>query len=521
MPIYNTNKFWNYITNEPYGMILKCKDILTRKDYNFDTKTYDISYYYNNISSFTVENFRYDTIRFPAGLTKYVSEKAGIFVENLPIDPIYNYTEEQVLEYANKVKVINPKYEVRDYQIKACLTSLNNFRSLIVAGTGSGKTSIMSLLCLIMYKSKILIMNGNNFILQQIYDRLVSFGETDISWNPSEDPDYSKRIVIMNTALSDSRLNTQDQNYIKYLSTVNTVIQDEAQHFQSLTAFEPLFYMDPDKLERIVGYTASPFREYKNPYKNSDDFRLIGLLGEPAFTYDMKQSIADGNIAQPYGYFIRYQNKIPFIPEQFKDNYYMKYRASITYNKARNKACFEMIKYLYKHNIITFISLNNIKPAQKLLEELAKENVPALIICGDNKIYRTTTSPRGKIKIVEENGNTDTLKKELQNGLKIVIGTSVLDEGVDIDLFQATILCTAGKTPISALQRVGRSVRKKVNGMNVSLAIDFRDEGGLQIFKDHYLQRRELMENSGVKVLNDVHDFLELVEKIENAKEEG
>ena len=28
------------------------------------------------------------------------------------------------------------------------------------------------------------------------------------------------------------------------------------------------------------------------------------------------------------------------------------------------------------------------------------------------------------------------------------------------------------------------------------------------------------LENSGVKILNDVHDFLELVEKIENAKEE-
>ena len=379
----------------------------------------------------------------------------------------------------------------------------------------------MSLVTQVLSKDKILIINNNNFILKQIYDRILSFGETDICYNKGEEPDYSKRIVIMSSGLSDSRLNTQNKDYITFLNKVNTLIYDECQHMQSLTFFEPIFYTNPDNLRHIIGYTASPFREYKNPYKNPDDFRLIALIGEPVFKYEMKDTISDGNIAQPYAYFIRYQNKVPFIPEQFKDNYYMKYRASITYNKTRNKAGFEMIKYLYKHNIITFIAFNNIKPGQKLLEELYKENINAVMIAGNETIYRCTKSKRGKIKIEEETGTPDTLKKEiLNNNLKLVIGTSVLDEGVDIDLFQATVLFSAGRSPIGGLQKVGRSVRKKVNGMNVSLAIDFKDEGGLPMFRDHYLQRRELMEDSGIIILNDVHDFLDLVEKIEKSKEE-
>ena len=836
MPIYNTNKFWNYVTNEPLGIINKCREVLTRKDYNFDTKHYDISNYYNDISSFTVEYFRYDTIRFPAGLTKYLAEKVGIAIEDCNNEEKILYTQEDVLKTAELVRQVNPKFEIRDYQIEAALQSINNFRSLIVSSTGSGKTSIMSLVTQILSHDKILIINNNNFILKQIYDRIISFGETDICYNKGEEPDYTKRIVIMSSGLSDSRLNTQNEEYIKFLKDINTFITDECfsgdteiltnegwkrfdiltgteefanfkadtreiyftpgqlikrfhnnkciklkthrtaniimtpghqqlyinkkneiyketienmkcsnqnnvfisgkgigkkehlteldkiliaiqadgcaverhnwskyqicfskerkinkwlditknftgelienksdtrlnktrrkwsillegyenkkakhlnqcfslkdfseqsakefieevinwdgwidesgligydstdkenasfvsavatlagyssfmckktdsrsenfkdsyrvfihnktlkntglwkkeyidyndyvycvevpehniivrnsgddqftivtgncHHLQSLTSFEPIFYMNPDNLRHIIGYTASPFREYKNPYRNPDDFRLIALIGEPAFKYEMKDTIADGNIAQPYAYFIRYQNKVPFIPEQFKDNYYMKYRASITYNKARNKAGFEMIKYLYNHDIITFIAFNNIKPGQKLLEQLYENNIKAVMITGDETIYRCETTKRGKIKVISEQGNPDTLKEEIKKGLKVVIGTSVLDEGVDIDLFQATVLYSAGKSPIGGLQKVGRSVRKKVNGMNVSLAIDFRDEGGLNMFKDHYLQRRELMIDSGIKVLDNVYDFLKLVEDIKNAKEE-
>jgi superfamily II DNA or RNA helicase len=82
------------------------------------------------------------------------------------------------------------------------------------------------------------------------------------------------------------------------------------------------------------------------------------------------------------------------------------------------------------------------------------------------------------------------------------------------------LLWSGNKETIPYLQRIGRGTRKKVNGMNVSLAIDFKDVGGLYTFEDHYLKRKKLMEDSGIKILADVHDFIKLVEDIENAKEE-
>ena len=80
----------------------------------------------------------------------------------------------------------------------------------------------MSMVCKILSDNYILIMNGNNFILQQIYDRLTSIGISDISWNPSKDPDYTKQIVLINTKLSDSKLNSQDTGYLEFLNKINT-----------------------------------------------------------------------------------------------------------------------------------------------------------------------------------------------------------------------------------------------------------------------------------------------------------
>lgn len=381
-------------------------------------------------------------------------------------------------------------------------------------------TSVMSLVCKILENDKILIMNGNNFILQQIYDRLLSFGIMDVSWNPSKEPDYSKRIVILNSKGSDQRLNKKDPDYLKFLKTVNTWITDEAQHFQSLTAFEPVFYMDDTKLQHIIGYSGSPFRNYKHPYNDKDDFVLIALLGEPVFTYEMKDTIADQNIAQPYAYFINYPNKEINIPPALKDNYFMQYRFAITYNKPRNRSGIEMLKFLNKHGIKTLASFNNIKPGQNMMKTLKQEGVDSKFICGDNTIHEWVKTPRGGLRLQTTEGNVDDIKRAFENGYNIIFGSSVMDEGVDLEDFQAVVLFSAGKTPIAGIQRIGRASRKKKNGQNISFVIDFKDVNGNYMFRNHYEKRRQMMIDSGVKIIDKVQDFCKMVEELNKNPEE-
>jgi len=514
--IYNTQTFWSYICNESEYMLNQVKDILTRKEYNFDTKKYNIRKFYQKINRIVVGDIMpYESIRFPTGLIKFITDKLPIQVE-IKDRGFKKYTEQEVLDYANIVKEINPKFEIRDYQVEAVLTSLNTFESLIYSATGSGKTSIMSLVCKILEEDRILIMNGNNFILQQIYDRLLSFGITDISWNPSKEPDYTKRIVIINTKSSDERLNKQNPAYLDFLQKVNVWITDECQHLQSLTSFEPVFYMNEENLKHIIGYSGSPFRNYDHPYNNPDDFTLIAILGEPAFVYEMKDTIGDKNVAQPYSYFINYPNRAPFLPEHLKDNYFVQYRLSITYNKNRNKAGIEMLKYLNKNNVKTLVSINNIKPGQNLMKTLKEEGVDSIFVCGDNTVYEWKMSKNNKPHLKTREGGTEEIQQAFDRGYNIIFGSTVLDEGVDVENFQAVVMFSAGRTPIAAAQRVGRASRKKKTGKNISFVIDFKDTGGLPTFQSHYEQRKKLMGDLGIINLPKVQDFCKMIEELHN-----
>lgn len=518
MPIFKTYGFWDYITDESPILLQRVKEVLTHKSYNFETKHNEYETYWQEEYGPVINGERVVTLRYPSGLTPYLLKKFTIpFVE---LEKQYRkYTDEEILSVFKNAAEHNPTFEIRDYQIDMVRIPTQRFASLILSGVGSGKTSGMSLLIQLLSDQKILVMNGNNFILQQIYDRLISFGETDISWKPSKDPDYSKRIVLINTKLSDSKLNKQDPDYINFLGTVNTMIVDEAHRMQALTGFEPIFYMNPTKLLHIVGYSGSPYRNSKNIYTTAEDFRLTALLGEPAFKYEMKDTVEKGTIAKPYAYFIQYNNRKAFVPEQFEDNYFMQYRANIIYNKPRNAAGVEMLKFLHNNGIKTIASFNNIKPGQNIMKSLKEVGIPALFICGDETIYEWVYTKKGKLKLEKRDGTPDDIKKALNSDeYNIVIASQVLDEGVDIDIFQCAVLFSANKSNIGVLQRIGRASRKRKNGENVSLVVDFKDVGGHYIFQNHYLERKKLMQSSGITVFEQVQDFISLVKEIGNGR---
>ena len=513
--IYTDQTFWCYLCNESQFLVNQVKTMLTKTYYDFDTKKKKLVVFYQPVNRIQIDNDIYETIRFPSGLIKYITDKLPIEIDKKErIER--KFTEEEVINYANIIKGFNEKFEVRDYQIEAAMSSLNRFQSLIYSSVGSGKTSVMSLVCKILSNDRILITNGNNFILQQIYERLLSFDITDVSWNPSKEPDYTKRIVLINTKSSDERLNRKDESYLTFLKSVNTWIIDECQHFQALTAFEPWFYMDENNLHRVIGYSGSPFRNYEHPYNNEDDFVLISLLGEPCFTYTMKDSINDENIAQPYSYFINYPNREAWLPEHLRDNYFVQYGANITHNKARNRAGIELLKYLNKYGIKTLASINNIKPGQNLMKTLKEEGVKSKFICGDNTMYEWIPGKKGKLKLEKKtDATTNDIKKAFDEGYNIIFGSTVLDEGVDIEEFQAVVLFSAGKTPIAGIQRLGRCSRKKKSGKNISFVIDFKDVGGNYMFQSHYEQRKKMMKDSGVINIEKVQDFCKMIQEMD------
>ena len=211
MPIVHTNQFWDYIINEPLSIINKAKEFLIKEDYDYQTKEKKFATYYQTVSKIEIDSVFYETIRFPGGLYNWLANNLGISIDYKKFT-FQEYEENDIIEHCQEMTKINPTFEIRNYQVDAVLTSLNDFRSLIYSGVGSGKTSILAIVCrILMNENKILILNDNNFILQQIYDRLISFNINNVSWEKSSEPDYSKQIIIKSTAGSASRLSRKDE----------------------------------------------------------------------------------------------------------------------------------------------------------------------------------------------------------------------------------------------------------------------------------------------------------------------
>lgn len=499
--IYKFDSLWSYLSNEPYDVVEKAKKLLTRSDYDYEREKWNITNFWVS-HSFVLDM---ETIKFPTGFCEYLSRELDIEIDYKPIKKDEHNIQE-VLDIAEKVKEICPGFEVRDYQTNMALIPCNRYLSFIVSSTSSGKTSTMTLTALLMKNKKILVMNNQNFILKQIYERFLAMGidKEEIGTGVS---DLSKRIVIISSQTSYNKIKEQNEEYLNYLKSVEVIMVDEVQHFQSLSHFSVLFYTS--NLQHLIGYTGSPYKNPKDPYKNTDDVTLIGLLGEPAIEFTLQDSIKGNNVAQPYSYFINYKTYPVEYPVDTP--FYLQYRRSIVYNKARNKAGIEIVKYLNKRGIKTLALFRDIKNhGLKIMKELTQSGVKCLFLQGGEKIHEYDD----KLKLNSRKGNTDDIKEALQNGYNVVLASQVMDEGVDISLFQAGVLFTGGQSAIKIIQQTGRVARKKEGKENIALMIDFNDTGTNKVMERHFNIRRKTLKNNGVIELPTVHNLFDIIDKI-------
>jgi superfamily II DNA or RNA helicase len=127
---------------------------------------------------------------------------------------------------------------------------------------------------------------------------------------------------------------------------------------------------------------------------------------------------------------------------------------------------------------LTVIILVQHKEHGKLLLEMLKASgVRADYIFGEHK-QEERQSALNKLK----NGKIDVL-----------IGSTILDVGVDVPAVGVGILAGGGKAEVALRQRVGRVLRAKKLVANVAFVVDFDDEHNDHTRK-HAAQRRAIVE---------------------------
>ena len=101
-----------------------------------------------------------------------------------------------------------------------------------------------------------------------------------------------------------------------------------------------------------------------------------------------------------------------------------------------------------------------------------------------------------------ENDLRDEKIQDMRDGaLKVMISSTIIDEGVDISGIDTLILGAGGKSLRQTLQRVGRGLRKKKTGENKVEVFDFYDLTNKHL-KKHSEQRRKIYEDEQFEIVD-------------------
>lgn len=272
------------------------------------------------------------------------------------------------------------------------------------------------------------------------------------------------------------------QKTIKLLSMFEFVILEEAHEASGNSYYEILRHC-PNAHYRLA-LTATPFM------KDSEEsnMRLMACSGMIGIKVSEKMLIDRGILAKPFFKIINLNKK----PEKLMrgTGWQSAYRIGIKENEERNLSLVAEIRRGQRYGLTAMVLVQHTAHGEHIAELLSKYGVRAEFISGDS-----TQAERKRALMRLANGETDAL-----------VGTTILDVGVDVPAVGMVILAGGGKAEVAMRQRIGRGLRAKKRGPNVAFVVDFSDHWN-SYTDAHAKQRLEIIKTTEGFGENIVHDF--------------
>ncbi|MFV8944309.1 DEAD/DEAH box helicase [Moellerella wisconsensis] len=239
-----------------------------------------------------------------------------------------------------------------------------------------------------------------------------------------------------------------------------------------------------------LGLTATPFM------KDSAEanMRLMAVTGSIGIKVSEKYLIDRGILAKPYFLYL----KTDYIPDETRikedladkmgnsrlgrtSPYTRAAQLGITYNLARNKLVVKYAKDLFDHGLSTMLLVRLKRHGQILKEMLTDLGIRTEFIFGESK----------------QKERLQQLNKLRNREIDVLIGSTILDVGVDVPGVGGVILAGGGKAEVELRQRVGRGLRKKKDQANICFVIDFLDYSNNHLLKHSFERRVIIKETDG------------------------
>jgi len=203
--------------------------------------------------------------------------------------------------------------------------------------------------------------------------------------------------------------------------------------------------------------------------------KMYGQTGRPVITIRNELLISRGFSAKPTIYMTPIKT-----PKLGKANFQVAYQKGIVENKYRNKIIAEQVKKRYDEGKGCLIIVNRKEHGENLKDRLMELGVECEFTHGSYE-------------------NREGVLKDMTSGkLKVLIATTILDEGVDIAGINCLWMAAGMKSYRMVLQRVGRGIRKKADGSGLEV-YDFLDDTS-DYLKSHTRQRFSYYKDEGFEI---------------------
>lgn len=400
----------------------------------------------------------------------------------------------------------NPDY---DYQMRAVRQVEKYGAGIIRVATGGGKSKIAKLL-MRRYNRMTLFLTTRGILLYQMKDQLDTLGsETGVIGDGQinfsrgvnlgmvqtlvqalDEPslDIEIRAVVKSIHTSKAKADKAAMSraevveiatkaydkkvarrnaIIRFLSLIEVVIGEEAHEAGGNSYFTILKHCKNAQIR--IALTATPFMRDSA----EDNMRLMAAFGPVLIDIPESLLIARGILAKPYFKFVDAPApKVLRKTSPFERAYQLGYITNeemhnLIVSDAKKAAAFGL-------PVLTLVART--KHGDELLERFKQAGLRFQFIKGENDMKERRNALNALIK-GEING---------------IIGTNILDVGVDVPAIGLVQLCGGMKAQVSLRQRIGRGLRAKKKMPNFAFIADYSCNANTYL-KDHASQREQIV----------------------------
>ncbi len=378
---------------------------------------------------------------------------------------------EPELEYIDPIQKITPngfdiaKFKYYSFQDEFIRKAISGMRGIIKSPTGSGKTLIMAGLVKALHGRKMVILFNAKQLLKQTYEFLQDCGISDLGVCFGEG--FIEGDIMLSTVQSVDRI---VDSHIKH---AEVLMVDEAHEFANGKRNLSVIESFPNAQYRI-GFTATP------PSDDIPKMQLEGALGPVWSLVETADLVDEGKLTKPVIQLINRAYNASGLDETM--SYGEVYDNYIVYNDLRNKVIREIVDDIKNKNkrariLILTKSLDHGRTLENLLGEHCE------FLEGDNSIgerYKAISRFRRR------------------RGSSILIGTKILQTGINIEEITHFINARGMKSEIATLQALGRALRRSDQKDKVYV-YDFIDKE--KYLHKHSMERKKHYEKEGHEVV--------------------